>query len=362
MIQYLNDQYTKADSGCLATLRDCLDAVAAGDPGNLGLNATANRACANVNCPDSAPFGDWTGRNVYDISQSQYDPFPPPFFLGYLNKPFVQHALGVPINFTMSIDSVFKDFSNTGDVYRSGQLADLARLLDAGVRVALVYGDRDWICNWMGGENVSLHVPYQSQDAFRAAGYANLTNGTDTSGGLTREAGNFSFSRVFQAGHEVPAYQPEVALAIFNRSIHQRDIATGAVDLLSDAKHATTGPNDTLAVRQRAPAMAPSTCYLLDLSSTCDPDQAASVLDGSGTVRNYILIDGNHTDTFPDARNDTIPEYAPTATPSATGSAPAASSSKAAASRVGAWDGGYLTTLLPVVTMLVAVLAGAAVL
>lgn len=47
--------------------------------------------------------------------------------------------------------------------------------------------------------------------------------------GETREYGNFSFTRVYESGHEVPYYQPIAALALFNRTINGWDTATGEV-------------------------------------------------------------------------------------------------------------------------------------
>ena len=45
--------------------------------------------------------------------------------------------------------------------------------------------------------------------------------------GETREYGNFSFTRIYEAGHEVPYYQPIASLALFNRTINGFDSATG---------------------------------------------------------------------------------------------------------------------------------------
>lgn len=42
-----------------------------------------------------------------------------------------------------------------------------------------------------------------------------------------RQAGKLSFSRVIQAGQGVPYYQPETALAIFNRVMFGADVANG---------------------------------------------------------------------------------------------------------------------------------------
>ena len=57
--------------------------------------------------------------------------------------------------------------------------------------------------------------------------------------GETREYGNFSFTRVYEAGHEVPYYQPLASLALFNRTINMFDIATGELKITED--YATNG-------------------------------------------------------------------------------------------------------------------------
>src|SRR4051794_32204524 len=94
----------------------------------------------------------------------------------------------------------------------------------------------------MGGENVSLAVPYSNAAAFARTGYAPLVT-LDGISGMTRQLGNFSFTRVFQAGHEVPAYQPVAAYEIFMRATFNRDIATGLLGVTDDL--ATVGPGDT---------------------------------------------------------------------------------------------------------------------
>ena len=45
-------------------------------------------------------------------------------------------------------------------------------LLKNSVRVALYYGDADYICNWFGGEAVSLNISYAHTAEFKKAGYA----------------------------------------------------------------------------------------------------------------------------------------------------------------------------------------------
>lgn len=99
----------------------------------------------------------------------------------------------------------------------------LGDLLDQGVKVALVYGDSDYQCNckshlqvlpWQGapanmgmakgygGEQVSLVIESQFTQGFQDAGYAEIQTNATYVGGLVRQHGNLSFSRVFDAGHD----------------------------------------------------------------------------------------------------------------------------------------------------------------
>lgn len=91
----------------------------------------------------------------------------------------------------------------------------------------LTLNNADYICNWFGGQAVSLQVNYTHADQFRSAGYVPLmVDGKEY--GEVRQAGNFSFTRVYEAGHEVPFYQPEAAYAIFQRAINLKNIADGS--------------------------------------------------------------------------------------------------------------------------------------
>jgi carboxypeptidase C (cathepsin A) len=66
-----------------------------------------------------------------------------------------------------------------------------------------MYGDRDFACNWIGGERAFNSVEYFGAEGFRKAGYEPILYGEDLiEGGQVKQFGNFSFSRVYQAGHE----------------------------------------------------------------------------------------------------------------------------------------------------------------
>jgi len=226
------------------------------------------------------------GFSFYDLAAPGTTPFPPNYYIGFLSQRWVQEALGVPLNYTQSNNAVNEAFSNVGDIVRGGLLQDLGYILDSGIKVALVYGDRDFACNWIGGENVSLNVPWSSQSKFQQAGYTDIKVNSSYVGGQVRQYGNLSFSRVYQSGHEVPAYQPQTAYEIFRRAMGGLDIATGGTTVTND--YATKGTADTWSIKMKAPAPPPSECYVL-APSTCDEDTYNSVLNGTAKVTDWIV-------------------------------------------------------------------------
>lgn len=152
--------------------------------------------CASVEgAAENANFG-W-----YDIAHPLADPTPEPYIYGYLHQEHILAALGVPVNYTSASPAVSAAFQSTADIARAGSMQAVAYLLESGVKVHMMYGDRDYACNWLGGEAASLAIPYVGQEDFASAGYAPIV-GAGGVGGFVRQYGNFSFSRVFQAGHE----------------------------------------------------------------------------------------------------------------------------------------------------------------
>jgi carboxypeptidase C (cathepsin A) len=67
----------------------------------------------------------------------------------YLNLAHVANALGVNLNYTEDANNdVYYAFQQTGDFVFPDFKEDLEMLLNNSVRVALIYGDADYICNW----------------------------------------------------------------------------------------------------------------------------------------------------------------------------------------------------------------------
>lgn len=113
----------------------------------------------------------------------------------------MQDALGVNLNYTSS-NLLYTAFTLSGD-FAIGYLKDIEKLLEMDVQVALVFGDADYICNWRGGEALSLAAKWSGSDDFSDAGYTNLMVGGKAYG-ETRQFGKLSFTRVWNAGHEIP--------------------------------------------------------------------------------------------------------------------------------------------------------------
>ena len=181
----------------------------------------------------------YAGRDEYDIRELTPDPFPYEFYVDYLNTPAVQSAIGAYVNFSESNNAVSTAFGTTGDDAReSGTIEAVRALLSQGVRVTMYAGDADFNCNWLGGQVVANEV---NATGFSSAGYTNLSTSDDVVHGQVKQAGNFTFVRIYESGHEVPFYQPLAAFEMFDRAIQGLDIATGTVDVDSLPGYITNG-------------------------------------------------------------------------------------------------------------------------
>lgn len=293
------------EGGCIDQIYQCRNLSLTYDPENLGHNTTVNDICAKSDsyCSKNvrSPYNLYAGRNYYDFATLDPDPFVPKFYYGFLNQPHVQQALGVPLNFSHSSAAVSFAFRSIGDYNKPGWLEDLAYLLENGIKVTMAYGDRDYSCNWLGGEAVSLAINYTNTSNFHAAGYTAIETNSSYCGGQVRQYGNLSFSRVYQAGHEIPSYQPETSYKIFMRALHNVDIATGTVPVTSEdgSIYSSVGIPDTWAIKNDPPQQPLPFCYVLN-PRMCSKAQIDSIYNGSAVIRNNLIVDNYTTALFPD--------------------------------------------------------------
>lgn len=131
-------------SGCLEQVSQCRSTNRT-TAAELAICAQAENMCSdNV----EGPYYAYSGRGVYDIRHPLDDPTPPSYFMDYLNLDSTRAALGVNLNYSGSNNEVYYAFQRTGDIVYPNFLEDVEMLLKNDVRVALFYGDADYICNW----------------------------------------------------------------------------------------------------------------------------------------------------------------------------------------------------------------------
>ena len=128
-----------------------------------------------------------------------------------------------------------------------------------------MFGDRDYRCPWTGGEATALAAKWAHRADFADAGYQELQGVTtpEDEGGLgavVKQYGQFSFSRVFDAGHTVSAYAPETVYRIFERTLMGVDVVTGEKSI--EGGYHTEGPKTSWEWRNQLPEKAPKTCMV----------------------------------------------------------------------------------------------------
>ena len=83
-------------------------------------------------------------------------------------------------------------------------------LLNGGLDTLVYSGDKDFICNWRGGEAWTNVVDWTGHDNYSKAQYNDWNVDGKAAGALKTEK-NLKFLRVFDAGHMVPMNQPAAA-------------------------------------------------------------------------------------------------------------------------------------------------------
>ncbi|KAM0809913.1 putative Carboxypeptidase [Seiridium cardinale] len=223
--------------------------------------------------------------NQFDVANSAIDPFPPKYAAGFLNSREVQDDFGVPLNFTGFSDGVNTAFTNTGDFVLGCNVAILGELLDRGVKVSMMYGDRDFQCNCLGGEQVSFAIESDTRADFHKSKYTKIKTDDSYTGDMVRQFGSLSFSRVFNVGHEVPWYQPETTYRIFQRAMFNKYVATG-----------------TTSTKARGVPLPPKPeCYFWDMVETCTKEQKLLFQSGTAITEDFILVGyevANGTDVY----------------------------------------------------------------
>ena len=79
---------------------------------------------------------------------------------------------------------------------------------------------------------------------------------------VTKQVGQLSFTRVFDAGHSVSAYAPETVYTVFQRTLQGMNVSTGKKIVDKRGSYATKGPGSSWGWKNKLPAKAPNTCMV----------------------------------------------------------------------------------------------------
>ena len=80
----------------------------------------------------------------------------------------------------------------------------LAPLMDKGLPVLIYNGDKDYICNWLGGLRWTEALVWEGQQEYKRSPFLYWQLEDGTLAGNTKKFANLVFAKIFNAGHMVP--------------------------------------------------------------------------------------------------------------------------------------------------------------
>lgn len=161
-----------------------------------------------------------TGYNVYDVREKCQDQenlcyTETAWIADYLNQQNVMDAIGAEVQDYESCNTdINRNFLFQGDW--SKPFHRLVPDLIKQIPVLIYAGDADYICNWLGNQAWTDALEWPGHKDFSGTDLKGLTL-DDEEYGQVKSSGNFTFMRIYQAGHMVPFNQPEASLDFFNR-------------------------------------------------------------------------------------------------------------------------------------------------
>ncbi|KAM5538295.1 hypothetical protein V8D89_008182 [Ganoderma adspersum] len=139
----------------------------------------------------------------YYVLSTTPDPYPPDL-APYLANTSLMSKIGAESPWLMSSDNVYANFFTTGDWMRNSRPL-LESVINAGVRTIIYDGDVDYILNYIGVEAMVDALQTKFTAEYAKQQFANYTVAGQVAG-IYKNAGTFSYVRIYGAGHEVPAY------------------------------------------------------------------------------------------------------------------------------------------------------------
>ncbi|KAI6128863.1 alpha beta-hydrolase [Pisolithus croceorrhizus] len=199
------------EGGCVEQERACYAA------GNSSASDTICLSADNYCVREYVVTPAMGNYDPYDLRQNSSALFPPEYYLNYLSIESVKEQIGAETTYEECPNKPYFKIIKTGDFARTF-LPDLSQLANSGLKILIWAGDTDIICNWVG-----VYAAVRAMDWY---GNEELNNTSLTSITLNEipiasvaNVDNFTFARVFGAGHEIPAFKPAAALEIFTQVI-----------------------------------------------------------------------------------------------------------------------------------------------
>ncbi len=210
-----NDTYAKMESAipaCIKAIKSC----------NGGSGPLSKLACigafSECNAAMLEPYQS-TGLNPYDMRVKCAVPPLCYDFSGvgkFLARTDVRQKLGIRDDQGEWSSCNFKvNHMFQGDWMKDYQ-STIPPMLADGIRVLIYAGDQDFVCNWLGNQAWTLAMDWAGKASYNAAAVEPWKGDGGKPGGELRSYGNFSFLRVYAAGHMVPLDQPANALAMLD--------------------------------------------------------------------------------------------------------------------------------------------------
>ncbi|KAF4718089.1 hypothetical protein FOZ63_026166, partial [Perkinsus olseni] len=177
---------------------------------------TAPETCLDANLEYTTNFlapVKATGRNIYDLRLNGTYNFSR--YINFLNNATIMKTLGAgkkwkPINYRVTLDLYFDD---TYRIYNP----EVERVLEAGVKVLIYAGDKDYLCNWLVNDAWTKRLQWSGAQQFIHRPLEPYQAGTEEVVGEMRRARNLAFVRVYNAGHLVPHDQPKNSLVVIEQ-------------------------------------------------------------------------------------------------------------------------------------------------
>ena len=154
--------------------------------------------------------------NMYDIRYNNCTSpacFDFSILTNYMNQPLILKQLSSDKVWIGNDEQISEVLSRLDFILNCGP--QVQQLLDSGVKVLTYYGDQDWICNWMGGNDWSNNLKWKGQSEYQKTTWQDYLGGI----GQVRQYKNFQMVRFFNAGHLVSMDKPQEALTMINNFI-----------------------------------------------------------------------------------------------------------------------------------------------